>query len=59
MKISEVLRLLAEDGWFLVATRGFIGSPSIQAKPGASPSREIRVTTRLPAPWAVLSNRPV
>ena len=22
MKISEVLRLLAEDGWFLVATRG-------------------------------------
>ena len=22
MKISEVLRLLQEDGWFLVATRG-------------------------------------
>lgn len=22
MKIAEVLRLLAEDGWFLVATRG-------------------------------------
>lgn len=22
MKISEVLKLLAEDGWFLVATRG-------------------------------------
>ena len=22
MKLSEVLRLLAEDGWFLVATRG-------------------------------------
>jgi len=22
MKVSEVLKLLAEDGWFLVATRG-------------------------------------
>jgi predicted RNA binding protein YcfA (HicA-like mRNA interferase family) len=22
MKVSEILRLLAEDGWFLVATRG-------------------------------------
>lgn len=22
MKISEILKLLAEDGWFLVATRG-------------------------------------
>ncbi|MDD5175456.1 MAG: type II toxin-antitoxin system HicA family toxin [Sterolibacterium sp.] len=34
MKVSEVLRLLAEDGWFLVATRGSHRQFKHTAKPG-------------------------
>lgn len=34
MKISEVLRLLAEDGWFLVATRGSHRQFKHPSKPG-------------------------
>ncbi len=34
MKVSEVLRLLADDGWFLVATRGSHRQYKHAAKPG-------------------------
>jgi predicted RNA binding protein YcfA (HicA-like mRNA interferase family) len=34
MKVSEVLRLLQEDGWFLVATRGSHKQFKHAAKPG-------------------------
>ncbi|MCX7176781.1 MAG: type II toxin-antitoxin system HicA family toxin [Proteobacteria bacterium] len=34
MKVSEVLRLLAEDGWFLVATRGSHRQLKHTEKPG-------------------------
>ncbi|MEF8736857.1 MAG: type II toxin-antitoxin system HicA family toxin [Candidatus Accumulibacter necessarius] len=34
MKVSEILRLLAEDGWFLVATRGSRRQSRHSAKPG-------------------------
>jgi predicted RNA binding protein YcfA (HicA-like mRNA interferase family) len=34
MKVSEILRLLAEDGWFLVATRGSHRQFRHSAKPG-------------------------
>jgi predicted RNA binding protein YcfA (HicA-like mRNA interferase family) len=34
MKVSEILRLLAEDGWFLVATRGSHRQSRHSAKPG-------------------------
>ena len=34
MKVSEVLRMLQEDGWFLVATRGSHRQFKHPAKPG-------------------------
>ncbi|MGX2030626.1 type II toxin-antitoxin system HicA family toxin [Methylocaldum gracile] len=34
MKVSEVLRLLAEDGWFPVATRGSHRQFKHDSKPG-------------------------
>jgi predicted RNA binding protein YcfA (HicA-like mRNA interferase family) len=34
MKVSEILSLLAEDGWFLVATRGNHRQSRHSAKPG-------------------------
>ena len=34
MKVSEVLRLLHDDGWFLVATRGSHRQFKHAAKPG-------------------------
>ncbi len=34
MKVSEVLRLLQEDGWFLVATRGSHRQFKHPIKPG-------------------------
>jgi len=34
MKVREVLRLLTEDGWFLVATRGSHRQYKHIAKPG-------------------------
>ncbi|HRF13389.1 MAG TPA: type II toxin-antitoxin system HicA family toxin [Candidatus Accumulibacter phosphatis] len=34
MKVSEILRLLAEDGWFHVATRGSHRQFRHPAKPG-------------------------
>ena len=34
MKVSEILRLLAEDGWFLAATRGSHRQFRHSAKPG-------------------------
>ena len=34
MKVSEVLRLLADEGWFLVATRGSHRQYKHAAKPG-------------------------
>ncbi len=34
MKISEILRVLHEDGWFLVATRGSHRQYKHPAKPG-------------------------
>jgi predicted RNA binding protein YcfA (HicA-like mRNA interferase family) len=34
MKISEVLRLLAEDGWYLVATKGSHRQFKHATKPG-------------------------
>ncbi|MFN7713042.1 MAG: type II toxin-antitoxin system HicA family toxin [Curvibacter sp.] len=34
MKVSEILRMLQEDGWFLVATRGSHRQFKHAAKPG-------------------------
>ena len=34
MKVSEILRMLEEDGWFLVATRGSHRQFKHSAKPG-------------------------
>jgi predicted RNA binding protein YcfA (HicA-like mRNA interferase family) len=34
MKVSEILRMLEEDGWFLVATRGSHRQFKHAAKPG-------------------------
>ncbi len=34
MKVSEVLRMLAEDGWYLVATRGSHRQFKHPVKPG-------------------------
>jgi predicted RNA binding protein YcfA (HicA-like mRNA interferase family) len=34
MKVSELLRRLREDGWFLVATRGSHGQYKHPTKPG-------------------------
>ena len=34
MKIAEVLRLLHEDGWYLVATRGNHRQYKLPTKPG-------------------------
>jgi predicted RNA binding protein YcfA (HicA-like mRNA interferase family) len=34
MKISEILRLLQDDGWFLVATRGSHRQYKHPVKPG-------------------------
>lgn len=34
MKVSEVLRILHEDGWFLVATRGSHRQLKHSVKPG-------------------------
>jgi predicted RNA binding protein YcfA (HicA-like mRNA interferase family) len=34
MKVSEVLRMLQDDGWFLAATRGSHRSSGIPVKPG-------------------------
>ncbi len=34
MKVSDVLRLLKDDGWFLVATRGSHRQYKHAAKPG-------------------------
>ena len=34
MKVSEILRMLQEDGWFLVATRGSHRQFKHSAKPG-------------------------
>jgi predicted RNA binding protein YcfA (HicA-like mRNA interferase family) len=34
MKVSEILRLLHEDGWYLVATRGSHRQYKHPAKPG-------------------------
>jgi len=34
MKVSEVLRMLAEDGWYLVATKGSHRQFKHPAKPG-------------------------
>ncbi|MCA3238666.1 MAG: type II toxin-antitoxin system HicA family toxin [Curvibacter sp.] len=34
MKLSEILRMLQEDGWFLVATRGSHRQFKHAAKPG-------------------------
>jgi predicted RNA binding protein YcfA (HicA-like mRNA interferase family) len=34
MKVSEILRLLADDGWFLVSTRGSHRQYKHPTKPG-------------------------
>jgi predicted RNA binding protein YcfA (HicA-like mRNA interferase family) len=34
MKVSEILRMLQEDGWFLVATRGSHRQFKHSSKPG-------------------------
>ena len=34
MKVSEVLRLIHDDGWYLVATRGSHGQFKHPSKPG-------------------------
>lgn len=34
MKVSELLRLLSDDGWFLVATRGSHRQFKHKSKPG-------------------------
>ncbi len=34
MKLSEVLKMLAEDGWYLVATKGSHRQLKHPAKPG-------------------------
>ena len=34
MKVSEILRLLQEDGWYLVATRGSHRQYKHRTKPG-------------------------
>jgi len=34
MKVSEVLRMLQDDGWFLIATRGSHRQFKHSAKPG-------------------------
>jgi len=36
MKVREAIRLIEEDGWFLVATRAVIGNTNITQSPDAS-----------------------
>jgi predicted RNA binding protein YcfA (HicA-like mRNA interferase family) len=35
MKVGEAIRLVEQDGWYLVATRGSHASSSTRASPGA------------------------
>jgi len=47
MKVSEILRMLQEDGWFLVATRG----SHRQFKHAEKPGRVTVPGKNLPTTW--------
>jgi len=49
MKIREIIRLIEEDGWLLVVTRGSHSQFKHPTKPGASRSRVIQETISLQA----------
>jgi predicted RNA binding protein YcfA (HicA-like mRNA interferase family) len=48
MKVREVLQILHDDGWFVVATRGSHRQLKHSSKSGALPLQENPVTTLRP-----------
>jgi len=57
MRVREVLRLLHDDGWFLVRTRAVIDSSNMAASQGVSLWLAPIRTTLLPARWIVSWSR--
>jgi hypothetical protein len=49
MKVRDAIKLIEDDGWFQVVTRGSHRQFNIQPSPGASPSPASRPTTLHPA----------
>jgi len=57
MKVRDVLRLLADDGWVLDRTRGSHRQFSIPPNPASSRSRALATTTSPDVPWWVSSSK--